>query len=207
MGIRFSCPNGHKLNVKEHLAGKRGVCPSCGAKFVIPAASEPQPSVGAQAGADTASPSAAEAGRSAAAPSIVIAVADSPPTPAPTAAPDAHPAPVVIPPPLPSQEPAPSLEAVVVKTPFVATHSNHPVSPVTKYTIRRMRGRRLQTTIAIALLVAVVVLGIVLIWVLSHGPETTSRIIHPAISSLVISQGGSSAGPAPLVPQSAVAHA
>ena len=36
MGIRFSCPNGHKLNVKEFLAGKRGVCPQCGAKFVIP---------------------------------------------------------------------------------------------------------------------------------------------------------------------------
>src|SRR6187402_2516092 len=36
MGIRFSCPNGHKLNVKEFLAGKRGVCPQCGAKFIIP---------------------------------------------------------------------------------------------------------------------------------------------------------------------------
>ena len=36
MGIRFSCPNGHKLNVKAFLAGKRGVCPQCGAKFLIP---------------------------------------------------------------------------------------------------------------------------------------------------------------------------
>ena len=36
MGIRFNCPNGHKLNVKEFLAGKRGVCPQCGAKFIIP---------------------------------------------------------------------------------------------------------------------------------------------------------------------------
>lgn len=40
MGIRFNCPNGHKLNVKEHLAGKRGVCPQCGAKFVIPELAE-----------------------------------------------------------------------------------------------------------------------------------------------------------------------
>jgi hypothetical protein len=36
MGIRFSCPNGHRLNVKTFLAGKRGICPDCGARFTIP---------------------------------------------------------------------------------------------------------------------------------------------------------------------------
>jgi hypothetical protein len=36
MGIRFYCPNGHKLNVKSFLAGKRGICPDCGAKVLIP---------------------------------------------------------------------------------------------------------------------------------------------------------------------------
>ena len=36
MGIRFYCPNGHKLNVKEKLAGKRGICPHCGVKLLIP---------------------------------------------------------------------------------------------------------------------------------------------------------------------------
>jgi hypothetical protein len=36
MGIRFYCPNGHKLNVKSYLAGKRGICPNCGAKLLIP---------------------------------------------------------------------------------------------------------------------------------------------------------------------------
>jgi hypothetical protein len=36
MGIRFHCPNGHRLNVKTFQAGKRGVCPHCGAKFIIP---------------------------------------------------------------------------------------------------------------------------------------------------------------------------
>ena len=36
MGIRFQCPNGHRLNVKSHLAGKRGYCPHCNAKVVIP---------------------------------------------------------------------------------------------------------------------------------------------------------------------------
>jgi hypothetical protein len=39
MGIRFFCPNGHKLNVKEFQAGMRGVCPHCGSKFFIPAQS------------------------------------------------------------------------------------------------------------------------------------------------------------------------
>lgn len=41
MGIRFRCPNGHKLHVKDFLAGKRGICPKCGAKFQIPQESEP----------------------------------------------------------------------------------------------------------------------------------------------------------------------
>ena len=36
MGIRFYCPNGHRLNVKSFLAGKRGICPHCGAKVDIP---------------------------------------------------------------------------------------------------------------------------------------------------------------------------
>jgi hypothetical protein len=36
MGIRVSCPNGHVLNVKSYLAGKRGKCPTCGATFVVP---------------------------------------------------------------------------------------------------------------------------------------------------------------------------
>lgn len=36
MGIRFFCPNGHKLNVKSFLAGKRGYCPKCGIKLLIP---------------------------------------------------------------------------------------------------------------------------------------------------------------------------
>lgn len=36
MGIRFFCPNGHKLNVKEFQAGRRGICPFCGARIMIP---------------------------------------------------------------------------------------------------------------------------------------------------------------------------
>ncbi len=36
MGIRVSCPNGHVLNVKSHLAGKKGRCPTCDAVFEVP---------------------------------------------------------------------------------------------------------------------------------------------------------------------------
>jgi hypothetical protein len=36
MGIRFYCPNGHKLNVKNFQAGQVGICPYCGAKTQIP---------------------------------------------------------------------------------------------------------------------------------------------------------------------------
>lgn len=36
MGIRFLCPNGHKLNVKGFLAGKRGICPECDTRFLVP---------------------------------------------------------------------------------------------------------------------------------------------------------------------------
>jgi hypothetical protein len=39
MGIKFRCPNGHKLNVKSFLAGKKGVCPKCGTSLRIPSAS------------------------------------------------------------------------------------------------------------------------------------------------------------------------
>ncbi|HZL88166.1 MAG TPA: DUF4339 domain-containing protein, partial [Pirellulaceae bacterium] len=40
MGIKFRCPNGHKLNVKSFLAGKRGVCPKCGTSVRIPEQSQ-----------------------------------------------------------------------------------------------------------------------------------------------------------------------
>jgi len=39
MGIVCRCPNGHRVKVKDHQAGKRALCPTCGATFSIPAAS------------------------------------------------------------------------------------------------------------------------------------------------------------------------
>ena len=54
MGIRFLCPNGHKLNVKSFLAGKRGICPHCGTRLRIPTESQ-LPSRREQAAGDGAS--------------------------------------------------------------------------------------------------------------------------------------------------------
>jgi hypothetical protein len=47
MGIRFKCPNGHKINVKAFLAGKRALCPECGAKVVVPFESQTAPTLSA----------------------------------------------------------------------------------------------------------------------------------------------------------------
>jgi hypothetical protein len=47
MGIRFLCPNGHALNVKAHLANRRGICPHCQAQFMVPGQSCPQVRVAA----------------------------------------------------------------------------------------------------------------------------------------------------------------
>src|SRR4029079_6209886 len=44
MGIKFYCPNGHKMHVKNFLAGKRGLCPKCGVRVEIPMASVSGPS-------------------------------------------------------------------------------------------------------------------------------------------------------------------
>jgi len=39
MGIVAECPNGHRVKVKDDLLGKKGLCPTCGAKFrIVPAA-------------------------------------------------------------------------------------------------------------------------------------------------------------------------
>jgi len=44
MGIRFFCPKGHKLNVKDFQAGRKGICPYCGARIQIPTESTRPPS-------------------------------------------------------------------------------------------------------------------------------------------------------------------
>lgn len=36
MGIVAYCPNGHRVKVKDELAGRKGICPQCQARFRIP---------------------------------------------------------------------------------------------------------------------------------------------------------------------------
>lgn len=38
MGIVAHCPNGHRIKVKDHFAGKKVLCPDCGARFRVAAA-------------------------------------------------------------------------------------------------------------------------------------------------------------------------
>ena len=40
MGVVAFCPQGHRVKVKDELAGRKGICPECGARFRIPAATE-----------------------------------------------------------------------------------------------------------------------------------------------------------------------
>lgn len=36
MAIKLTCPNGHTLRVKDSLAGKTGLCPTCKARVSVP---------------------------------------------------------------------------------------------------------------------------------------------------------------------------
>jgi hypothetical protein len=184
MGIRFTCPNGHKLNVKEHLAGKRGVCPNCGAKFLIPATSESNggaPAVApAAVGTVTAGfpiPPAGTESTSASAPSVVISVVDSSIPAAPPTVPTS-------PPPTPTGGP-PSFDFTAIPAAPSAP------STVSNYAIRRARSRRLQMQIAVVLLLAVIVLAIVLVWVLERGPAevpNTTTHLAPATTTAYVAE-------------------
>jgi len=49
MGIVVYCPNQHRVKVKDDLGGRKGVCPTCGARFRIPLESQPEPALPAHA--------------------------------------------------------------------------------------------------------------------------------------------------------------
>jgi len=76
MGIKFLCPNGHKMNVKAFLAGKRGKCPKCGASVRIP-----QEAPASDSGEDLLGDPAES--RSAPSPGVAVSVSPSPAYPAP----------------------------------------------------------------------------------------------------------------------------
>lgn len=77
MGIRVTCPNGHTLNVKEHLAGRVGRCPKCGGPVRIPEVSEAPEAQGP--GATVGAPPPATAAPAASSPPPVPATEVSPP--------------------------------------------------------------------------------------------------------------------------------
>jgi hypothetical protein len=172
MGIRFSCPNGHRLNVKAHLAGKRGVCPQCGAKVIVPAVEdatgtstgrspERSPPSGDQ---NTLPQMSADILTDSASPSVIIQVAEGsePPEPARELSP-------------PSDKAAERLQLgsappIIAATPVaVIPEKIVPPAPETRYLIQRERRRRNQLKLAIGLLVAVIVLAVLLIIVLQRG--------------------------------------
>jgi hypothetical protein len=45
MGIVAYCPQGHRMKVKDELAGRKGICPECGTRFRIPLESRPEVAV------------------------------------------------------------------------------------------------------------------------------------------------------------------
>lgn len=61
MGIKFQCPNGHRLHVKSELAGKRGICPECSTKVLIPSPNPGEPATALPAEQSSASPAVDQA--------------------------------------------------------------------------------------------------------------------------------------------------
>jgi hypothetical protein len=186
MGIRVSCPNGHKLNVKEQLAGKRGICPVCRATFEIPSAGEPRPAepVAIESGGVVAHASAAGVHVAPAAKSVVIPVVE----PVVTAAPAISPPPSPTPPLAVTSSATRQAQQAPPPSAPIAIHSQVSVSealesPSARFIAKRMRSRRNQTTLAIALLVAVILLAGLLIWVLSRGPADSSDVSHARIDN------------------------
>jgi hypothetical protein len=41
MAIELTCPNGHKLKVKDEFAGRAGLCPCCKARVNVPKKDDP----------------------------------------------------------------------------------------------------------------------------------------------------------------------
>lgn len=156
MGIRFTCPNGHKLNVKDHLAGKRAVCPNCGAKVTIPSAEF----------SDKAAelPSVPPSAMVVDAPSVVIPVIDAPEIP---------------------QIATASLPANA-GLPRSADVTSAAVVPSVSVLIAQRRKRsRMQVKIAAVLMAIVVVLLFILVWVLMKNatPEVTTESVEKVTSA------------------------
>jgi hypothetical protein len=169
MGIRFSCPNGHKLNVKAHLAGKRGVCPECGTRFDIPVPGESQSEVLGAGRSENVLPAAGQSSSIAAAPSIIIAVTDVEALGASEGHKAAHlPAPGPNPPALQQGVAEIVPPSSVIAAPPVETSAE-------SYRPTPASSRGLQVAISIILFVLVIVLGIVLFLVMSRDTQSAPK--------------------------------
>jgi len=128
MGIVAFCPQGHRVNVKESFAGKKGLCPTCGAKFRIPGGASAPP--GPDAGLPTARLLAVDPAIIATLPRVLPFDA-APPAGAPAAAHDPLPAPAFAPPVAPAQPP---LHAVLAERPdlqwCIAFPGGEPTEPL-----------------------------------------------------------------------------
>jgi hypothetical protein len=192
MGIRFLCPNGHKLNVKTFLAGKRALCPQCGAKVIVPIPQDwPERELPQPISATVVDPPIApdetirQSPYDTATESIIIAVAEGEAKAAnsgETAAFNPNVAVPTIPESIVISSPSPAVATAtpVISAPPVATAAAAaPVpavalTPDIQYQIQRERNRRSQLRIAFVLMLLVIVLGAVLIWVLLRNANATS---------------------------------
>jgi hypothetical protein len=158
MGIRFSCPNGHKLHVKEFLAGRRALCPTCGVRLVVPVAS-----------GEVAAPVSASGdllGPGLETPSVAIPVLEAGTQPVDEGA------------------PTPALPTAAALDPLASPAS--PV--LDSFTRQRRIKRQQQTKLAVILLVTVIALAIVLAVVLSGNrdetePSASAQRVGPAAAA------------------------
>jgi hypothetical protein len=155
MGIRFLCPSGHKLNVKNFLAGKRAICPQCGAKVIVPDLPAEQAVESSSVDEIAPNPFAAPPGPATpalfdtASPSVVLEVAES----------------AVIAPSAASGLPE-SVFAVSRTLEDVAEPAGSPSE--THLELRRDQTRRNQMMLLVVLAMVVIILAGVLIWVLNR---------------------------------------
>jgi len=159
MGIRFLCPSGHKLNVKTFLAGKRAICPECGAKVIVPALpaeSTPEAPLAATAIANSFARSAeinTGLHLDAASPSVALEVAETEPT-------------------APMQASALPDSVFTVPSSLGVLVDPNPVTNDQRLDLRRDRTRRNQMVLLVVLAMVVIVLAGVLVWVLGRDAAT-----------------------------------
>lgn len=183
MGIRFLCPNGHKLNVKSFLAGKRAICPDCGARVLVPFPNEQPPADAIETRTTTIAPAPAFAAQPIYEPvdissaSVVIAV-----EPSSLAPPDVMPSDIPAAAAGGADEIPESIIAAVAPVSEVDLPTG--VAPDAAQIVHRRKAQRRQMLIAATLLVTVVILAVVFVWVLrrSERPAAEPPAVAPATS-------------------------